>query len=187
MFRYYQKNEIDTVVFEIKNNKACVFPTDTVIGIGALDETLLYKIKQRPKHKKIVLLVANSSALGILNDRQKQFLNHFWPGGVTVIHNGVSYRMPNDDWLLLLLSKTGPLYCSSANLSNQAVIENTLAANEVFDEKWHFHLVVVEGTKKTDLPSTIIDIDEWKIIRSGCMIDEIKTYLDQEGISYGIN
>ncbi len=182
MFRSYQKNEIDTIAFEIKNMKACIFPTDTVIGIAALDEPILYKIKQRPKNKKIVLLVPSMSALGKLNELQQKFLNQFWPGGVTVVHKGVSYRMPDDDWILLLLSKTGPLYCSSANISNQEVIKDTMEANQVFDPKWHFSLILVEGHQQSELPSTIVDIDNWKILRQGCHYEDIEQFLKTQGV-----
>lgn len=187
MFKMYSKFEIECVAFELKNEKAVILPTDTLIGIACLKENLIYKIKARARTKKIIRLVPSIKYLGNLNQRQKEFLNQFWPGGVSIIHNNISYRMPNDEWLLLLLSKTGPLFCSSANISNEDVIKDCLDANKVFDSKWEHDLVLVEGEQKQSLPSTIIDIDSWTIIREGAFYNEIKEYLNEKGIEYGEN
>lgn len=185
MFKIYSKLEIDSVVFELKNEKAVILPTDTLIGIACLKENLIYKIKSRSRNKKIISLVSNVNNLGQLNERQEAFLNKFWPGGVSIVHNNISYRMPNDEWLLLLLSKTGPLFCSSANISNEEVIKDCADANNVFDSKWEHDLVLVEGKQNQNLPSTIIDIDNWKILRKGALYEEIKEYLYQKGVKYG--
>lgn len=178
-FKTYTYNELDSIVFELKNNKAVIIPTDTVIGVLANNDSLIYQIKNRPKEKKIILFVSDIKDLGILNKKQKQFLEKFWPGQVTIIKDGVSYRMPNDDYLLYILSKTGPLYSSSANVSGKDTIVNTDQANKEFNvNKFFYSLVLVKGKSKGSTPSTIVNIDNWQILREGCKINEVKEFIN---------
>jgi len=48
------------------------------------------------------------------------------------VKNGISYRMPNHQKLLQLISLTGPLYSSSANLSGQNTISDYTDAITIF-------------------------------------------------------
>ena len=178
-FKKYDYSELDSVVFELKNDKAVIIPTDTVIGVLANNENLIYQIKDRPKEKKIILFVGNDSYLKNLSDIQKDFLKKFWPGQVTVIKDGVSYRMPDDKYLLYILNKTGPLYSSSANVSGHDTIQNTLEANKEFNvDKFYYSLVLVEGITQKTTPSTVVNIDTWEILREGCRIDEVKEFIN---------
>ena len=179
-FKTYDYSEIDSVVFELKNNKAVIIPTDTVIGVLANNENLIYQIKDRPKEKKIILFVANDKPLGELTPIQKEFVNKFWPGQVTIIKNGISYRMPDDKYLLYILSKTGPLYSSSANVSGHDTIKKTSDANNEFNvDKFYYSLVLVNGVTQKTTPSTVINIDTWEILREGCQIEAVKEFVDR--------
>lgn len=180
MFKKYDYKEISNLVFELLNQKAVVIPTDTVIGLISKDINLIYEIKNRPKSKKIITFIHDYNQLGNLDQYQQKFVEKFWPGPVTVVKNGNSYRIPNDKYLLYLLSKVGTLYSSSANVSNHPPITNTLDTNIEFDEKKFFNkLVLVEGQTTSSMPSTVVDIDKWKILRMGQMLSEV-----QEFISY---
>ena len=77
MFKTYKLNELDSVVFEIKNSKAVIIPTDTVMGILANNENIIYRIKNRPKEKKIIKFIYNLAELGELNTFQLRFINTF--------------------------------------------------------------------------------------------------------------
>lgn len=179
MFKTYTYDELDSVVFELKNNKAVIMPTDTVIGLIANNENLIYQIKNRPKKKKVILFVSNLDLLSGLNNDQKRFLDKFWPGQVTVVKNGISYRMPDDPALLYILDKTGPLYSSSANVSGHDPIHNTLDANKEFNEtRFYYSLVLVEGKTKLEVPSTVVNIDDWTILREGCHATEVKEFIE---------
>lgn len=185
MFKTYNWDEIDGIAFELLNKKAIIAPTDTVIGILAKDENLIYEIKQRPKSKKIILFILDKNILEPLNKMQTKFLNKFWPGQITVVKNGISYRMPNDKYILYLLNKVGTLYSSSANISGDDVIIDTSQANNIFDvNKYFYKLILVEGKQKSDTPSTIVNIDNWNIIREGAMINEVNNFISQELSSY---
>lgn len=179
MFKTYKSNELDSLVFEIKNNKAVIIPTDTVMGILANNENIIYQIKNRPRHKKIIKFILDVNEMGSLDTAQIQFVNKFWPGGVTIVKNNVSYRMPNDKYILYLLSKCGSLYCSSANISNMETIKDSSDVIKQFDEKkWYYKLVVLDGKPKGQVPSTIVNVDNWTIIREGDNLEEIKSFIN---------
>ena len=178
MFKKYTYHEIDNVVFELLNQKAVIIPTDTVIGIISKNQNLIYEIKNRPKSKKIITFLADHSQLKDLDESQKQFINEFWPGPVTIIKKGYSYRIPNDKYLLYILSKVGPLYSSSANISDHQPISSTIEADIEFNEDKFFNkLVVVEGHSNSDVPSTIVNLDKWEILRAGQKFNEIKQFI----------
>ncbi|GAA5414936.1 Sua5/YciO/YrdC/YwlC family protein [Ureaplasma ceti] len=177
-FKSYTYQELESVIFEIKNNKAVIIPTDTVIGVMANNTSIIYKVKNRPKEKKIIKFISDLNDLGELTKEQYEFLNRFWPGQVSVIKDGVSYRMPDDPYILYILSKTGPLFASSANLSGRDTIQNTDQANQEFDiDNLYYDVVTVQGDSKLAVPSTIVNLDNWKIVREGCKINEIKDFI----------
>lgn len=180
MFKSYTKNDFEEIVFEIKNGKAAIIATDTVIGIVCLYPELIYQIKQRPLEKKLIKFVCDYNQIPYISDTDIQFLKKFWPGQVTAVIQNQGYRMPDDDWLLLLLSKTGPLYSSSANISNGNVIDRISDADFTFNEKFFYNLILILDDKEpSDIePSTIVDLESWKILRKGAVYDLVKTYID---------
>lgn len=179
MFKEYTIYDLDAIVFELKNQKAAIINTDTIPGIISLEEKNIYLIKKRAKTKKIIKFIKDYTLIPYLTKTEKLFLERFWPGPVTIIKNNVSYRMPNDDFLLVLLSVFDSFYCSSANISNEPVISNIDSANKVFPKSLFYDLILIktENTNFSNKPSTIINIDNWKIIREGENIVEIKEYL----------
>lgn len=179
MFKKYSYQEIDNVAFELMNQKAVIIPTDTIIGIISKDVDLIYEIKNRSRNKKIIVFLPDSNSLTNLKSNQKKFINEFWPGQITIIKDGISYRIPNDKYLLYLLNKVGPLYSSSANISDQDTITDTNQANVEFDEKFFHKLVLVEGITNSNEPSTIVDIDKWEILRRGHKIFEVESFINK--------
>ena len=164
--RTYNFSEIDSICFELRNNKAAIVETDTVMGIISLSTKKIYEIKRRLHSKKIVLFINKIEYIKDLTEIEKIILEKYWPGALTVIKNGISYRIPNHEGLLKLLSNTGPLFCSSANISGKNPIKNYLEAKEHF--KNHFYdLILIEGQQQNDLPSTIVDFDNKKVLRQG--------------------
>lgn len=178
MFKKYNIYDLDAIVFELKNQKSAIIQTDTIIGIISLDEKNIYQIKKRSKNKKIIKFIKDFSLIPYLTKTEISFLNKFWPGPVTIIKNNISYRMPNDDFLLLLLSIFESFYCSSANISGKDVIKNIDEANEVFSKSLFYDLILIyTNSNPSNKESTIINLDTWKILREGENIVEIKQYL----------
>lgn len=164
--RTYNFSEIDSICFELRNNKAAIVETDTVMGIISLSMKKIYEIKRRSHSKKIVLLINKIEYMKDLTNHEKRILEKYWPGALTVIKNGISYRIPNHKGLLKLLSNAGPLFCSSANISGKKPIKNHLEAKEHF--KNHFYdLILIEGNQLNEFPSTIVDFDNKKVLRKG--------------------
>lgn len=179
MFKKYSYKEIDNVAFELMNQKAVIIPTDTIIGIISKDLDLIYEIKNRSRNKKIIIFLPDTSFLKDLTSHQKKFIEEFWPGQITIIKDGISYRIPDDKYILYLLNQVGPLYSSSANISNQNTITSTDQANIEFDEKFFHKLILVEGVTKSNEPSTIVDIDKWEILRRGHKIFEVESFINK--------
>lgn len=183
MFKRYNRNDFEQIVFELKNGKAAIVNTDTVYGIISLNKDLIYKIKHRPLEKKLIKFINDTKQMPYLSETQKRFLDRFWPGQVTVVINNESYRMPDNEWLLLLISKTGALYSSSANISDADVIANIDVADYTFDEKFFYDLILinddVENKSHSNFtPSTIVNLDTWKVLRKGANYNEVKDYIN---------
>lgn len=168
-FITYKKDlsELDGIAFEIKNLKAIIVSTDTVSGLLSLNKSLIYKIKKRDKSKKLIKFVSNINQIPNINETFKKLATAFWPGKLTIIYKKESYRMPNDDFLLKLIDKTGPLYSSSANLSGHSPIIDIVGAFESFNKN-KSDIIFIEGDYyKNNKPSTIYDIDSNVLRREG--------------------
>ncbi|MDR0740014.1 MAG: Sua5/YciO/YrdC/YwlC family protein [Mycoplasmataceae bacterium] len=169
--RVYDWNELDQIAFELKNNKAAIVETDTVMGIISLNDSLIYNIKKRSKNKKLIRLVVSTNDVPKLNETEKKVVNKYWPGELTIIKHQIGYRIPNHAKLLKLLKKVNGVFSSSANLSGEAPIYNSEEALSVF-KKHPFDLIIVKGKQQNDHPSTIVDFDKIKIIRVGVIDPE---------------
>jgi L-threonylcarbamoyladenylate synthase len=125
----------------LRGGAVIAFPTDTVYGVGVAathPERIgaLFELKQRPLDRRIPLLVTDLDQAvegGAEADERARALAHrFWPGGLTlVLRRGAetqAYRAPDHPVALALIEAAGPLYATSANLSDQP---DTLAADEV--------------------------------------------------------
>ena len=175
----YSKNEIDEIVFELRNNKAAIIPTDTQIGILSLDDKLIYKIKKRSKKKKIVLFVESIQYVNNPSEKFKKLANKFWPGELTLIENKISYRIPNSETILKILSKIGKAYCSSANISNSNPILNVNDAIKEFEHMKHKLILVDIENNGNNISSTIYDIDNNIVLREGeIKKEDIEGYLN---------
>jgi L-threonylcarbamoyladenylate synthase len=126
----------------IGRGELVVMPTDTVYGVAADAFTpvavqRLLDAKGRTRQAPPPVLIPGIPTLDALAqevpDEVRALVKEFWPGGLTVIlaaqeslawdlgdTNGtVALRMPNNTYALELLSETGPLAVSSANLTGQ--------------------------------------------------------------------
>ena len=136
---------------------AAIVQTDTVMGLISLNPKLIYEIKQRPSNKKLIFFVNNINQVKGLNQHEKNVISQYWPGGLTVIKNGISYRMPDNKILLSLIKLTGPLYSSSANISGNNPITDTTQAIKEFNKSLN-NLLIINGKTESNIPSTIIDL-----------------------------
>lgn len=156
-----------------------VCPTDTVYGIlgNAQDENVIQKIfalKRRDKQKALGVFIKDIAAArryAEIDDRKAKFLEHVWPGPVTVIFYKkgnlpsaltgglptMGLRMPGYPFLQKLLQRVSfPLVQTSANISGEAPIQSAEDARGLFGDSSLVDLVI-DGDTGRGLPSTAID------------------------------
>ena len=167
------------------------FQTDTVPAIGCIPaySEIIYKVKKREKKKALILMGAEISQVleyvhpSALSDFRK-LADKFWPGALTLIvpisaeknfsfipNNFIGIRIPDSAIARLLMSDSGPLATSSANISG---ISPSLTAHQVALDLPNLNLLgPVPWQKCSGKASTIIKWDrkgEWKLIRQGNII-----------------
>ncbi len=174
-----QDPEAISSAFEIiKSGGSIAFPTDTVYGL-AVDPfnpqaiNRIYAIKERSMEKAIPILIGDFEQLGNLvsemNETAKILAKNFWPGPLTLIlpkasilpealslYPTIGIRMPNLDFAINLMRRTGPLATTSANISGDA---NPRTGLDVLSQLGgRIDLLLDGGETPGALPSTVVDI-----------------------------
>lgn len=165
----------------LRSGSLVAIPTDTVYGIACAraDAILekLYLLKKRSKDKPVCILMAS------LEDIKEELLcspesiaalaRQFWPGALTLVlpimyNNSVVYqgfRIPNDSIAMQILHEMGPLYVTSANLSDAQPARCLEEVEKYFGRDFP----VVGGDMSDAEASTVIALhnDKWIVIREG--------------------
>lgn len=172
----------------LQAGKVGVMPTDTVYGLVALAQDAhavhrLYKLKHR-EHKPGTLIAASVEQLTSLGIPRRYLkpVEHYWPGSISIVipaplelrylHQGkgsLAVRIPDSEPIRELLSVTGPLLTTSANLPSEPTAQNTTQAQHYFHDTVDFY---VDGGDITESkPSTIIRIvdDAVEVLRRGAV------------------
>jgi len=172
-----------------------VMPTDTVYGIAAnaFDPgavAALLAAKQRHRSQPPPVLVPTAQTLAALTVNVPgvvdRLIAELWPGPLTVIchaqptlawdlgdtHGTVALRMPDHQLALELLSTTGPLAVSSANISHQPAATTVLEAATAFGAAVAVYLD--DGPSPGGVASTIVDATgpRPRIVREGAVSRE---------------
>ena len=189
-----KSNALSTAKCALKQSGIIAFPTDTVYGIGALYDNptaikRLYKVKQRDLSKAIAILVSDMQQLSQvvlqLTEAAHRLARRFWPGALTIVlekhpslpknlspFKTIGVRMPDHPFALALISQTGPLATTSANISGGP---NPTTAEEVLAQlKDRIELVLDGGKTRNVQASTVVDCSgpDIKILRQGCISEE---------------
>jgi L-threonylcarbamoyladenylate synthase len=171
------------------------FPTDTVYGLGALVNlpvgiTRLYEAKARSANKAIAVLLGDMSQLSQITPElslpAQRLAEHFWPGALTLVvprHPQlpdnlsplptVGVRIPDHLFARSLMTITGPLATSSANISGE---NNTVTAQQVMEQlDGRIDLVLDGGPITSGVPSTVVDCTQNPpvILRQGAIPNEV--------------
>lgn len=195
--RYLMKvyNEInDNIIKEIVNTLECdgliIIPTDTVYGIACnafSDKAIekIYNIKKRNMNKPIGILTNSEEKLLMvvdeLKDIEKKLIKDYFPGQLTIIckkkqnisniltanKETIGIRIPNDEIALKILSSYPyPLAVTSANISGEKSCIDIGELIKTFKDSVD---IVIDGGKRDNLASTIIQVENNKIsiIRQG--------------------
>jgi L-threonylcarbamoyladenylate synthase len=186
----FLQQEIEQGVKILQRGGVIAFPTDTVYGLGAdaFNSTAverIYEIKNRPKHRKLPLLIADIERLVALADPIPEiawFLaRRFWPGGLTLVlpktdslpaylapGPTIAVRVPDHSACLALIQRLGnPIIGTSANISGQAA---ALTAEEVGQQLGGKIDFIINGGKYPGgKESTVVDVtrESPRILRQG--------------------
>lgn len=156
-----------------------VLPTDTLYGMvgSALNKKTverIYKIRKRELRKPLIVLISSLNDLKIfgikLSVKQKKIFSKLWPGKVSVVldcplkkfehlHRGgktLALRFPNDENLIKVLKKTGPLVAPSVNVVGEKPAETFADAKKYFGDEVDFY---VDAGRLKSKPSTLAKID----------------------------
>ena len=195
----------------IGRGELVVVPTDTVYGLAAdaFSPSAVQRLldaKGRTRQAPPPVLIPGIPTLDALAEEVPEevraLVAEFWPGGLTVIlpareslrwdlgetHGTVALRMPNNRVALELLSETGPLAVSSANLTGRPATTTAADAEAMLEDSVAVYLdggsVGDDYDTDAGVGSTIVDatgllqIDaegnrgELKIVRHGVISDD---------------
>ncbi len=175
------ETDIELIFKLLKQGCALIIKTDTVWGLVSLNPQLLYDMKKRPLHKPLVRLVSSTATMHHMEDIHAKFIKKFWPGPITVIKDGISYRMPHNVTLLRIIKAVNnqrPLFCTSANISGGDPITTYEEACQIFCE-WGDNCVYVvpKDDECYGESSTVVDIDKWKILRPGIGVRDVTLWI----------
>jgi len=189
----------------IGRGELVVIPTDTVYGVAAdafqpKAVARLLAAKGRGRQQPPPVLIPGIPTLDALAesvpDEVRALVGAFWPGGLTIIlparsslawdlgetRGTVALRMPSNRIALELLSETGPLAVSSANLSGQPAALNAADAEKMLGDSVAVYLdggpAGESYSTGGDPGSTIVDATglltpdgKLKIVRHGVIPD----------------
>ena len=179
-----------------------VYPTETLYALGAdifqkKAIKKVFSIKQRPLSLPLSVGVSSLKqveTIAKINTVAELLIQSFLPGPLTIIlekkpdlsnvlsagKNTIGIRIPNDPLALKLLSKYGPLTCTSANIHGKQTPESITAIRDMFKSD-EITVYLDDGNRK-GLPSTIVDVStgQLKICREGSIsLEELQTVVSK--------
>jgi tRNA threonylcarbamoyl adenosine modification protein (Sua5/YciO/YrdC/YwlC family) len=163
----------------VRRGELVVLPTDTVYGVGcdafsSEGVAELLEAKGRGRNMPTPVLVGSPTVLhGIVTDfseRAWELVDAFWPGALTLVathqpslrwdlgdtRGTVAVRMPLHPVAIELLTDTGPMAVSSANLTGHPAPQDCDAAQEMLGDAVSVYLD--GGPTPDNVPSSIVDV-----------------------------
>ncbi|WP_288767346.1 L-threonylcarbamoyladenylate synthase [uncultured Varibaculum sp.] len=184
--------DISCLKNQISAGNLLVVPTDTVYGIAAdpfssaaVDKLLTAKGRGRdfPSPVLVNSIAQAASLVPKIPPLAKCFMDSFWPGALTIVLQArpdlpldlgvtggtVALRQPNQADLLQLLTATGPLAVTSANLHGLPPAQSAAEAKKYFGDEVAAYLDA--GPSRIGEPSTIVKVEdeEYSLIRVGAI------------------
>ena len=165
-------------------------PTDTLYGLAAdpfqpAAVAQIFRLKQRPENKPILLLVRSIAQVEMLTARLpavfERVAARFWPGPLTIVLKAsarvpeqitagsgtIAIRLPGSIVTRLLIEAARvPLTGTSANRSGRPAGRTAAEVSEEFAGDLPF--LLDGGPARSELPSTLLDLTgEPKVLRPG--------------------
>ncbi len=184
------------LVASARSGNLVSFPTDTVPALAVRPDKsdLIFQAKQRQQDKPLILMGGLADDLwpfcqGTPEELEiwREVADKHWPGALTLVlpasekvdravnpHDPttIGLRVPNCTIARLILTQTGPLATTSANLSGQPPLETMAEIEAQFPDV----LTLLPGelnsiNTATGMPSTVAKWTEsgWQILRQGAI------------------
>ena len=184
---------IEKAVSVLMHDGIIVYPTETVYGLGAdafSDEAILkvYEAKKRPLAMPVSIAVSDFdmlNAVARIEPGLEPFLTTFLPGPVTVVLPArktvpailtggtglIGIRMPAHDLALQLIAKfDSPITATSANLHGAKDPVTPAECTVPYE-------FLIDGGRLPGTPSTVVDLEEMRILRPGADLDRVTKFL----------
>jgi len=190
---------LDRAAAAIDRGEVVVYPTETIYGLAAnaLDAEAIervFSLKGRSPEKPVSMGLASIEAVSehtAPTTREKEFLEAFLPGPVTVLldrcesvpdvltagRDRVGVRVPDHDLARGLARRCGPVTATSANRSGGS---NARRVSELDPEIREGVAVVLDGDPTQGVESTVVDVDGSEIVRRGAGADAIEEWLAKQ-------
>jgi L-threonylcarbamoyladenylate synthase len=196
----------------LRSGGVVALPTDTVYGIGVALETpdgieRLFRVKQRPADRGIVLLLddaAQAGRLGTIGPAAAALAEACWPGGLTLVvpqrpdvrlppaltagSPTIGLRVPDHDAPRALARELGPLPVTSANRSGQPEARDAAEIDALLGDA--IELVLDGGPAHGGPASTVVDCtaDRPRVVRQGAIPRErLIEILDAAGVAHDLS
>ena len=137
------KNNVPAALDLLAKGEVIIIPTETIYGLAAdsSSEHAIEKLRQlkgSEKNKLLQRLAANVEDVrqrcSSWDARVKRITSKFWPGPLTLILDGVGWRVPDHPFMRDLIRRFGhPLVATSANLSGEKPALNCEDAVRIFE------------------------------------------------------
>ena len=176
----------------LHEGSAALFPTDTLPALAGIPDraSQLWDIKRRPPKKPLILMGSSPSEVlqftsFIALEDAEEMASLYWPGALTLIlpasgwivdalnpgGENLGMRVPDCEIAIELLSKSGPLATTSANLAGKSPSRNEKEASDCFPGLPL--LGPLPWPASSELASTVIlwkSRGSWQVLRKGAVI-----------------
>ncbi len=163
----------------LRSGGLCVFPTDTVYGLGAdafqpFATSMLFQVKGRSRALPLPVMVSAPRQAWALATHVPQeaaeLAAAFWPGALTLVlaqadglfwdlgdnKDRVAIRVPANEDARELIARVGPMAVTSANPSGRPT---PMSAHQIAEHFGEMVAVYLDGGPSSgDVPSTIVDL-----------------------------
>lgn len=188
-----EQDLLEEIKVHLINKNPIIIATDTQWGICAIEPSIVNKLKKRTSKAVIQLVDDQYNNIFMTNSTDQlsnialKFIKEFWPGEVTVIYNNIAYRRTNAKDLNKIIDYCKlQIYCSSANITNHKPINDSNEALLAFKSSEFDILLIITPNQKLNsnsLPSTIVDLNSFKIIREGVKTKKVKNFFSKYKIT----
>ena len=185
------------LALHLRGGGAALLPTDTLPALAASPDhaAQIWTLKQRPQDKPLILMAAQADQLLALTTEDARvdaepLARSFWPGALTLVltvegcltqslnpgQGTLGMRIPACDVTRALLTQSGPLATTSANLSGAPPTQSAAEAAFAFPDLPL--LAPLPWPDPSGLASTVIAWTSsgcWQLLRQGAvMVDVIE-------------